>query len=181
MAVLGRLVQRLPWRRESRAEGVRSSVQLGIVGRAVPMGISLSTPSPRVLPPEPEVRYPLDLDIGEVALGYHLIARSVSLTDENLFFEFAFAPERTEEAEVWLNMFYDADISPPDWNYVGAGDEVQYARPPLKARHACFDFFPPDFGWEEHLSASGPDSDYLRNRIARLVVDLKTGQALIEK
>ena len=80
----------------------------------------MSGPQPRTVP---EGRYPLDLDIGEVALGYHLIARSVSLTDENLFFEYAFVPEPTEEArqEVWLNMFYDADISPPDWNYVGAG------------------------------------------------------------
>jgi len=41
----------------------------------------------------PEVVYDLDLDIGEVALGYHLIALSVFLTDENLLFEYAFAPE----------------------------------------------------------------------------------------
>ena len=115
-------------------------------------------------------------------MGYRLIARSVSLTDEDLYFEFAFAPERTEEArkEVWLNMFYDADISPPDWNYVGAGEEVQYARPPLAARDAWFDFFPPDFVWDEHLDARGPDSDYLRNRISRLTVDLNTGEAHIE-
>jgi hypothetical protein len=148
----------------------------------LPMGVSLSTASPRIPPPKPEVMYPLDLDVGEVALGYRLIARSVSLTDEDLYFEFAFAPERTEEArkEVWLNMFYDADISPPDWNYVGVGEEVQYARPPLAARYAWFDFFPPDFVWEEHLDARGPDSDYLRNRISRLTVDLNTGEAHIE-
>ena len=131
----------------------------------------------------PEVTHPLDLDIGEVADGYHLIARSISLTDNNLFFEYGFLPERTEEdcQEVWLNVFYDADISPPDWNYVGAGDDVQYARPPLEARHAWFDFFRPDYEWMEHLDERGPDSDYLRNRITRLIFDLKTGEARIEK
>jgi hypothetical protein len=132
--------------------------------------------------PPPEVKFTLDLDIGEVALGYHLIARSISLTDDNLLFEYGFQPERTEEdsQEVWLNMFYDADISPPDWNYVGAGDDVQYARPPLEARQAWFDFFHPEYVWEEHLDQRGPDSDYLRNRIARLTFDLKTGEARIE-
>ena len=104
------------------------------------------------------------------------------LTDENLFFEYAFAPELTEEArkEVWLNMFYDADVSPPDWNYVGPRYDVQYARPPRKAQKAWFDFFAPDYEWMEHLDQRGPDSDYLRNRIARLIVDLKTGEAQIE-
>jgi hypothetical protein len=129
----------------------------------------------------PEITYPLDLDIGEVADGYHLIVRSISLTDENLFIECAFAPELAEEAEVWPNMFYDADISPPDWNYVAGGYDYQYARPPREARHAWFDFFSPDFEWDEHLDAAGPDSDYLRNRIARLTFDLKTGEARIEK
>jgi hypothetical protein len=129
------------------------------------------------------VTYSLDLDIGEVALEYHLIARSVSLTAEDLFFEYAFVPELTEEAhkQVWLNMDYDADISPPNWNWVGAEGDVQYARPPLEARHAWFDFFPPDFVWEEHLGRRGqPDSHYLRNRIARLTIDLRTGEAQIE-
>jgi len=125
--------------------------------------------------------YSLDLDIGEVADGYHLIVRSISLTDENLFFEYAFAPELTEDAQVWLNMFYDADVSPPDWNYVGAGYDLQYARPPREARHAWFDFFHPDYVWEEHLDRHGPDTDYLRNRIARLTFDLNTGDAQIEK
>lgn len=134
--------------------------------------------------PQGSVTYPLDLDIGEVAPGYHLIARSVSLTKEDLLFEYAFFPALGEEAykEVWLNIFYDADVSPPDWNYIGAEGDVQYARPPLEARHAWFDFFPPDYLWEEHLDRRGqPDSDFLRNRIARLTVDLKTGEAQIEK
>lgn len=124
----------------------------------------------------------MDLDIGEVALGHHLIIRSVSLTDENLCFEYAFFPELAREAheEVWLNMSYDADISPPDWNYVGAGGDVQYARPPVEARHAWFDFFRPDYDWMEHPGHRGPDSDYVRNRIARLTVDLVTGNAHIE-
>jgi hypothetical protein len=59
------------------------------------------------------------------------------------------------------------------------GGEV-YERPPRKARRAWFDFFPPDYEWMEHLDKHGPDSDYLRNRIARLTVDLKTGEAQIE-
>lgn len=51
-----------------------------------------------------------------------------------------------------------------------------YERPLPEARHAWFDFFPPDYGW-----IGQPDSDYLRNRIARLTFDLKTGEAQIEK
>jgi hypothetical protein len=43
--------------------------------------------------PEPLVAWSLDLDIGEVALGYHLIARSVILYAKDLLFEYAFAPE----------------------------------------------------------------------------------------
>jgi hypothetical protein len=149
------------------------------------MGIGLSKASPRIPVPEPidwVVRYPLDLDVGEVALGYHLIAKGVSLSDEDLLFEYAFAPELSEEAheEVWLNMFYDADVSPPHWNWVGAEGDVQYARPPLEARYAWFDFFPPDFEWDVHFDRGQPDSDYLRNRKARLIVDLKTGKAQIE-
>jgi len=77
-------------------------------------------------------------------------------------------------------MFYDADVSPPDWNYVGAEGDVQYSRPPREARHAWFDFFPPEYVWEEHLDRHGPGSHYLRNRIARLTIDLMTGEAHIE-
>ena len=82
------------------------------------------TPSP----PTPEVTYPLDLDVGEVADGYHLIARTITLYPEDLLFEFAFVPERAEGAQVWLNMSYTAD-SPTSQDYIGAGDDVQYARP----------------------------------------------------
>jgi len=53
---------------------------------------STRTPAPT---PETWVTHPLDLDIGEVADGYHLIARSISLSAEHLLFEFAFAPEPT--------------------------------------------------------------------------------------
>ena len=59
---------------------------------------------------------------------------------------------------------------------------MQYARPPLEARYAWFDFFRPDYEWYGHWDRSGkPDIDYLRNRIARLTFDLKTGEAQIEK
>lgn len=149
----------------------------------LPPGINETAASARTPAPTPEnwAAHPLDLDIGEVADGYHLIARSISLSAKHLLFEFAFAPERTEGAEVWLNMSYGAD-TPTSQNYIGAGNDVQYARPPLTARYAWFDFFRPDYDWLGHLDRRGqPDSDYLRNRIARLTFDLKTGEAQVEK
>jgi hypothetical protein len=148
-----------------------------------PPGISEAAASGRIpgLVPEAWVTHPLDLDIRDIADGYHLIARSISLSAEHLLFEFAFAPERSEEAEVWLNMSYTADI-PVGQDYIGAGEDVQYARPPLGARYAWFDFFRPDYDWLVHFYPSGrPDSDYLRNRIARLTFDLMTGQARIDR
>ena len=146
---------------------------------APPPGINEIAASARTLTPETWVTHPLDLDIGEVADGYHLIARSISLSAVYLRFEFAFTPEPAKGAEVWLNMFYGADI-PTNQDYMGIGDEVQYTRPPLEARYAWFDFFRPDYEWVVHLSPSGqPDSDYLRNRIARLTFDLRTGEARI--
>ena len=125
--------------------------------------------------------YPLDLDIGEVADGYHLIARSISLEGEQLFFVFGFVPERAEGAEVWLNMSYSADI-PVSQDCTGCGDEVMYARPARGARYAWFDFFRPDYTWMGHFDRHGePDRDYLRNRVSRLIFDLKTGEAVIDK
>jgi hypothetical protein len=122
-----------------------------------------------------------DQVLGEVADGYHLIVRSISLPAKHLLFEFGFVSERAVGAEVWLNMSYAADI-PARQDYIGAGDEVQYARPPLEARYAWFDFFRPDYEWICHFDRSGqPDCDYLRNRIARLTFDLKTGEAQVEK
>ena len=144
-------------------------------------GINEVAASARPPAPAPEawVTHSLDLDIGEVADGYHLIARSISLSAKHLLFEFAFVPERAEGAEVWLNMSYGADI-PTGQDCIGAGNDVQYERPPLKARYAWFDFFRPDYDWLVHFYPSGqPDSDYLRNRIARLTFDLRTGEAQI--
>jgi hypothetical protein len=147
-----------------------------------PPGINeVAASAPPAPTPETWAAHRLDLDVGEVADGYHLIARSISLSAKRLLFEFAFAPERTEGAEVWLNMSYGADI-PTSQDCIGGGDAVQYARPPLKARQAWFDFFRPDYDWLVHFWPSGqPDSDYLRNRIARLTFDLRTGEARIEK
>jgi hypothetical protein len=45
--------------------------------------------------------YSLDLDIGEVADGYRMVVRGVSLRGENLLFECEFVPEPAEGAEVW--------------------------------------------------------------------------------
>jgi hypothetical protein len=119
---------------------------------------------------------------GEVADGHHLIVQSVALSHEDLMFSYGYDSELTEEEHDLLDMWYDADISPPNFDYAGAGRSLKYARPPLAARHAWFDFFHPDYVYEEHFDRQGqPDSDYLRNRIARLTVDLKTGDAQIEK
>ena len=63
---------------------------------------SARTPAPT---PETWVTHPLDLGIGEVADGYHLIVRSISLSAKHLLFEFAFVPGRTEGAEVWLKIW----------------------------------------------------------------------------
>jgi hypothetical protein len=141
------------------------------------------TGGPRIPAPAPEtwVTHPLGLDVGEIADGYHLIARSICLSAKYLLFEFAFAPERAEGAQAWLNMCYSADV-PVSNDYIGAGDDVQYERPPRKARHAYFDFFRTDYEWMIPYYDSGPaHSDYLRNRVSRLTFDLKTGQAQLEK
>jgi hypothetical protein len=129
------------------------------------------------------VTYSVALDIGEVADGFHLVVRSISLTDDQLLFDFVFVPEVPEERrlELWPNMSYDADVSPPGWNQ-GCSDAEWYERPVPEARHAWFDFFRPDYEWMGHFDRHGqPDGDYLRNRIARLTFDVKTGQARIEK
>ena len=129
------------------------------------------------------VTYSFDLDIGEVALGHHLIARGISLTGQNLILEWAFVPEVAEEdhAEVWPNMSYDADVSPRGWNQ-GVSDWDVFERPVPEARYVWIDFFHPDFDWMGHFDRRGqPDDDYLRNRIARLTVDLKTGEAQLEQ
>jgi len=181
--VLRRLAHKLIWQ-PYRVRKARAMPQGWPYATAdLPPGINEVAASARTPAPTPEtsVTHPLDLDIGEVADGYHLIARSISLSAKHLLFEFAFAPERTEGAEVWLNASYGADI-PVSPDYIGGGDGVQYARPPLKARYAWFDFFRPDYEWYGHWDRHGqPDSDYLRNRIARLTFDLRTGEAQVEK
>jgi hypothetical protein len=148
-----------------------------------PPGINVAAGFDRIPAQAPEtwVTHPLDLDIGEIADGYHLIARSIALSPKYLLFEFTFAPGRGEGAHIWLNMCYTADI-PVSQDYIGAGDDVQYERPPRKARYAYFDFFRPDYEWMIPYYDNGPsDSDYLRNRVSRLTFDLKTGQAQLEK
>ena len=62
----------------------------------------------------------------------------------------------------------------------GAGDDVQYQRPAPGARYALFDFFRSDYMWIGHFGRDGqPDPDYLRNRVARLTFDLRTGDARV--
>jgi hypothetical protein len=186
MGLVGRLRLKSIWRpfptRHARPRPSADASPNALGDQRLGTGLAEASVGTAALEPGSWVTYSLDLDIGEVALGYHLIARSVSLSAEDLLFEYAFLPGLTDEArkDVWLNMFYDADISPPNWNYVGADGDVQYERPPLEARHAWFDFFRPDFEWDEHLNRGQPDGAYLRNRIARLIFDLKTGAAQIE-
>jgi hypothetical protein len=72
--------------------------------------------------------YPLDLDIGEVADGYHLVVRSSCLTGAVLIVDWAFVPELAEEARLWPNMSYDADVSPRGWNS-GVSDFGGFERP----------------------------------------------------
>ena len=125
-----------------------------------------------------------------------LIARSITLWNDRLFFEYAFVPgitpEEWEDRSVFLNAHYDADVSPPDWNSVGTfgpfeggpsteGDD-QYARPPREARYVWFDFFLIDFDYMVHHGPDGRgDEDYVRNRVCRLTLDLATGDVRTEK
>jgi hypothetical protein len=163
-----------------------------------PDAIMLSVKS--VLTSDPElpgsVRYSFDIDVGEFDLGHRLIARSITLWNDRLFFQYAFVPgitpEEWEDRSVFLNAHYDADVSPPDWNSVGTfgpfeggpsteGDD-QYARPPREARYVWFDFFLIDFDYMVHHGPDGRgDEDYVRNRVRRLTLDLATGDARTEK
>jgi len=66
--------------------------------------------------------------------------------------------------------------------WFGVSDFGGFERPVPAARYAWVDFFRPDYDWMGHFDRHGqPDSDYLRNRIARLIFDLKTGEAVIDK
>ena len=123
--------------------------------------------------------YPLDLDIGELADGHHLIVRSISLTSDSLIVDWVLVPEPAEDADLWPEMRYEADVSPPGWGGWRA-DFDQFARPVPKARKVWFDFFRPYYEWDAHLDDHGqPDDDYLRNRVARLNLHLETGAARI--
>ncbi len=127
--------------------------------------------------------YPLDLDTGDVADGYHLTVRSISLTGANLLVDWAFVPEVPEDrlGELWPNMSYGADVSPPGGNQACERAEW-YERPVPEARYAMLDFFRPGYDWMGHFDRHGhPDGDYLRNRIARLTFDLMTGEAQIDR
>jgi hypothetical protein len=123
--------------------------------------------------------YPLDLDIGELADGHHLVVRSVSLTGNSLIVDWVLIPEPAEDADLWPEIRYEADVSPPTWGQWQA-DFDQFERPVPKARKVWFDFFRPYYEWHAHLDDRGqPDDDYLRNRVARLNLHLETGAARI--
>ncbi len=116
-----------------------------------------------------------------MADGYRLIVRGISLRGENLLFDCVFVPERAEGSGVWPSMNYGADVSPPGWNQGWSEGEV-YERPVPEARHVWFDFFRSDYDWVGHFHRDGgPDSDYYRNRIARLTLNLESGAAQVEK
>lgn len=108
------------------------------------------------LKPETWAACPLDLDVGEAADGYHLIARSISLSENYLLFEFAFVPEPAAGAGLWLNTCYGSDF-PVSWNYVGAGDDVQYER--LRRRpgtRGSTSSGPTASGWTTSTAAGSP-------------------------
>jgi hypothetical protein len=188
--MLRRLARKSIWRpyRVRRARAMPHGWDAGLrpgINELDPTDPRLGAAGVRIAAPKPRgrVTHPLDLDIGEVALGHHLVVRGISLTSENLILEWAFVPEVAEEAsgEVWPNMNYGADVSPPGWNQ-GVSDWDGFERPVPEARHAWLDFFHPDYDWMGHFDRRGqPDSDYLRNRIARLTFNLNTAEAHIEK
>jgi hypothetical protein len=145
-------------------------------------GINEAEAGARLPAPTPEtwVSHPIDLDIGELADGYHLIVRSISLS-ANLNVDWVLVPDPPEVADLWPEIRYDADVSPPGWNQWRADFDI-FERPVPKARKAWFDFFRPYYEWYAHLDDHGqPDGDYLRNRMARLTFDLRTGEAKIEQ
>jgi hypothetical protein len=123
------------------------------------------------------VTYPVNLDIGEVAHGHHLIVHGITLRGTSLILKWAFDPEVPggTSLDVYPNMSYGADVSPRGWGN-GVADFDQFERPVPRARYLWFDFFPPDYDWHGQ-----PDSDCLRNRIARLTFNLKTRKATLEK
>lgn len=183
MEAVRRLAQKLAWRpyRFRRARAMPGDWPNANSG----LGPGINEGPARVCTPVPEpsdsVTYSLGLDIGELADGYHLIVGSISLTGSNLVVDWAFAPEPAEEADLWPEIRYDADVSPRGWNQWRADFDV-FERPVPKARQAWFDFFRPYYEWYVHLDRHGqPDDDYLRNRVARLTLDLKTGAAQIER
>jgi hypothetical protein len=76
------LVAQVAWRIGSRIIGC---TQDG------PNAIMLSVKSVRTADPElpGSVRYSFDIDVGEFDLGHRLIARSITLRNDRLFFEYA--------------------------------------------------------------------------------------------
>jgi hypothetical protein len=147
-------------------------------------------------PPRPAEDCPqhhLGLDLGEVAPGHRLIADGWCLHRGylTLFYHFTGAPpgEAWESADLFLNAWYGADVSPPDGNFHGAfglakdsgrlEGTIEYTRPPDEATVAWLDIFDVDFDVDIHVSRNGPDEDYLRSRISRLTLDLagRTGSA----
>ena len=95
--------------------------------------------------------YPVDLDIGELADGHHLIVRNIAVSG-NLVVDWVLVPEPAEEADLWPEIRYDADVSPSGWNGWRADFDV-FERPVPKARKVWFDFFRPYYEWYAHLEA----------------------------
>jgi len=75
----------------------------------------------------PEVTYSLDLDIGEVADGHHLIVRSIALKGNSLLFEHAFVPEVPDPEKLELTIARIANVVGE--NNVGSPQLVDSHRP----------------------------------------------------
>jgi len=139
------------------------------------------------------IEYEFDVDVGDVAPGHRLFARGVCLFSDQLSLNYAWVPGLKHHygegpVDIWPNVWYDADVSPPDQTMTGAygpcdGGPVtegrfQYSRPCAGARYAYFDFFKPEFDPLEHVDRDWrPDAEYLKNRVSRLTVDLESGHA----
>jgi hypothetical protein len=140
----------------------------------------------------PHLTYGLALGLDGLPPGQRVIARGICLSEDSLTLHYAVFPatpaaRRADARGFSLNVFYDADVSPPDGNYAGGQGPADggivvgkrsFSRPPADAQYAWFDFFAPGYDIDSHMGRRGnPDQDYLAHRVSRLTFDLVTGRA----
>jgi hypothetical protein len=123
--------------------------------------------------------YVVGLDLGELGPGRRLIVRGVCLDGRRMWLYYAWTPGLTEpmgeDSGVWLNVEYDADVSPENFDCTGSygtdggefseGEIGYHCPPPASARQVWFDFYD---ATEDH-------------RACRLTIDLATKQVQVER